>query len=198
MFYHNILTGILGPLNAVESNNLRTSDNDLVMAMGNTPREIVSNSVACMETILRLYYLRHGFETSDLVLSQFLLLVCFSSLQDLSRADQATRESKLSTIILCAKGLLEQSRNFYLAEFIFYRLRDAMDSNTARTLKEFTEMEEDEERTGEMVRHVQSDWPINIVDVKEDRQLCNVIRATEDLSVEDTDSASSRCSPSPA
>src|SRR2546429_9311982 len=101
MIYHSILIGILEPLTAVESSNLRTSPNDHAMVMSSTPREIVTNSTACLETILRLYYLRHGFVTYDLALCQFLMLVGFNSLKDLSWVDQATRDSKLSPIILC-------------------------------------------------------------------------------------------------
>jgi hypothetical protein len=201
MIYHGVLIGILEPLTAVESSNLRTSPNDHATVMGNTPQEIVTNSTACLETILRLYYLRHGFGTYDLVLCQFLMLVGFNSLKDFSWADQATRESKLSTVILCGKGFLDQSRNFYLAEVVFYMLRDAMDSESARALKEFTEIEEDEERRERMARHVRSDWPINIVNVTEnpeDHRLSNLVRATESLTMEETDSASSRCSPKPA
>jgi hypothetical protein len=201
MIYHGILIGILEPLTAVESSNLRTSPNDHAMVMGSTPREIVTNSTACLETILRLYYLRHGFGTYDLVLCQFLMLVGFNSLKDLSWADQATRDIKLSTVILCAKGFLDQSRHFYLAEVVFYMLRDAMDPGSARALKDFAEIEGEEERKERMARHVQSDWPINIVNVTEDpedHRLGNLVRATEGLTMEETDTASSRCSPAPA
>ena len=201
MQYHNILIGIFKPLIAVESSNLRISPNDHATVMDITPKEIVANSTACLETILRLYYLRHGFETYDLILSQILMLVGCHSLHDLSTADPATRKSKLSTVILCANGFLEQSRSFYLAEVAFYMFRDPMDPSIASVLKDFTEIEEDEARRELMVRHVKSEWPVDIISVAEnpeDHRVDNIIHATERLTVEETDSSSSRSSPNPA
>ena len=202
MQYHNILIAIFEPFVAVESSNLGTSSND---HMDSTPQEIVTNSKACLETILRLYYLRHGFGSLDLVVCQYLMLVGFNSLKDLSTPDlaPATRDSKLSTVILCAKGFMEQACNFYLAEAVFHMLRNFMDPSDVRALRDSTRIEEEEERKKLIARHVKSDWPINIVSIAQDpeeHRLGNLIQATENLTAEEsveTDSSSSRSTPGP-
>lgn len=197
MQYHNILIAIFEPFAAVESSSLGTSSDDHVM--DSTPQEIVANSKACVETILRLYYLRHGFGSLDLVLCQYLMLVGFNSLKDLSTPGlaPATRDSKLSTVILCAKGFMEQARNLYLAEAVFHMLRDSMDPSDVRALRDSTKIEEEEERKKLIARHVKSDWPINVVSIAQDpeeHRLGNLIQAKESV---ETDSSSARSTPGP-
>jgi hypothetical protein len=129
------------------------------------------------------------------------MVLGFRSLHDLSSADPATHKSKLSTVILCAKGYLEQSRSFYLAEVALYMLREAMDSSIASVLKDFMEIEEKEGRRELVARLVKSQWPIDIINVAEDpeaHRLDNIIHGTERLTVEEADSSSSRSSPNPA
>jgi hypothetical protein len=189
MQYHITLLSILEPIVADES---RTSHNDLIM--DSTPQELAANSIASLETILRLYYLRHGFDSFDIMLGQFLMIVGFASIKDLSRVSALERNSKLSTVILCAKGLREQGRNYYLCEAVFRMVRDAMDPSDVSILRESTKIEEEEERKELMARHINSDWPITTVSVAqdpEDHRLDNLIHATERLTVEESDTTDS-------
>lgn len=209
MQYHTILIAIFEPFVAVESSNLEISLNDYAIVIDSTPQEIVSNSRACLETIFRLYYLRHGFTSLGLIVCQFLMLVGFNSLKDLSRVDlsPSTRDSKLSTVILCAKGFMDQARSYYLAEAAFHMFRDAMDPIHVKVLIDSTKLEEEEERKKLLAQHVQSDWPVNVCSIAqdpEDHRLGNLVHATESLTMkesddaDDTDNSSSPSTPGPA
>lgn len=205
MQYHHILISIFEPFVDVTLSDLKISSNDNTVAMDVTPQEVVTNSNACLETILRLYYLRHGFESYDPMVTQYVMLVGFSSLKSLSRSDisPATRDSKLSTVILCAKAFREQANNFYLAEAVFYILRDLMEPNDVRALRDSTKIEEEKERKKLVAGYIKSDWAIDIVNVAQDpeeHRLVNLIQATESLTVEesvDTDSSSTWSTPEP-
>ncbi|WAO94306.1 Hypothetical protein NCS54_01188400 [Fusarium falciforme] len=111
-----------------------------------SPEEIVISSRACMESVVRLYYTRHSFEHLDTIMVTYLLFVGFNALKMLGMANPQDHDAALSTAVLCAKGLCDQSRFYYIAEAIFMVLRDSMDPNAAHLLKDFAHTEDEEER----------------------------------------------------
>lgn len=116
------------------------------------------------ETLLRLYYLRHGFESYDFALTQYLPLLAFSPFLDaglsLSRLDQ---ESLRSTILLAAKGLWDQGRNILICKAIYYVLRDSLkDSELRRELAYFGD---DALEEMSILREVRSTWPVGVFNV---------------------------------
>lgn len=99
------------------------------------PPEIRTNSAQHFETLLRLYYLRHGFAHSDTFLGKPLIQLGFMSLgkiQALSVAPHRNEEldkmidQTRSTLLLAVSGLHEQGRNIYLAQVILGVLRGKM------------------------------------------------------------------------
>jgi hypothetical protein len=78
-----------------------------------------------LESILRMYYLRHSFEAYDLMLTKFLVHLANLTLAAVEQLEQdslnvptETSESLLSTLLLCFKGLYDQSKNAYVAGLI--------------------------------------------------------------------------------
>ncbi|KAI1382785.1 uncharacterized protein F4822DRAFT_96676 [Hypoxylon trugodes] len=128
------------------------------------PNTVVSHSKACFETLMRVYYLRHGFESLDVTLVQFLHLLGFSALRDMASVENgsATHEALRSTMILCAKGLWEQGQNYYVAEAIFRLLRQSMSAEDIYLLREIAEVEDGDGRLDHMAQEIRSRWPIGV------------------------------------
>lgn len=64
---------------------------------------LVHDSRVKLETVLRLYYLRHGFDCWDIFLVQFLAVLAYASLEKMaSYADTARqRVEAVSTLAFC-------------------------------------------------------------------------------------------------
>lgn len=163
--YHVLLIGLFEPF--VQMGYIHREAN---------PSTIVGHSKAYFETLMRVYYLRHGFESLDVTLIQFLHLLGFSALRDLSLAEQGTAASEAirSTLILCAKGLWEQGQNYYLSEAIFRMFRQSMNLEEALLLREIIEIEDYDGRLDHMIQETRSRWPIgtfSLTDENGDRTL---------------------------
>ncbi|KAJ4201344.1 hypothetical protein NW767_006994 [Fusarium falciforme] len=144
-----------------------------------SPEEIVISSRACMESVVRLYYTRHSFEHLDTIMVTYLLFVGFNALKMLGMANPQDHDAALSTAVLCAKGLCDQSRFYYIAEAIFMVLRDSMDPNAAHLLKDFAHTEDEEERKQLVARQLQSAYPVNIASIADDPEKQRLSRLVE-------------------
>ncbi|KAI0837274.1 hypothetical protein F5Y06DRAFT_287886 [Hypoxylon sp. FL0890] len=145
------------------------------------PNTIVSRSKACFETLMRIYYIRHGYESLDTSLIQFLHLLGFSALRDISSAERGStmHEAIRSTLMLCAKGLWDQGQNYYVSEAIFHLFKQSMSAEDALLFKEITEIEDSDGRLDHMTQEIRSRWPIGIfsmADDHDDRTLEQFIR----------------------
>ncbi|KAH8653825.1 putative C6 transcription factor [Xylariales sp. PMI_506] len=150
---------------------------------------ILSSSKISMESVLRLYYARHGFEHCDTMLLMPLHFVGFTALKDLASAtDELTKPTLLSTVVLCAKGLRSQASNFYIAEAVFILLRDAMARDDVRHLRELPSIQDEDGRKSLVRDHVHSQYPINIISISADpetQRLDSLVRAFSEHKISD-------------
>ncbi|KAK8094150.1 hypothetical protein PG997_000835 [Apiospora hydei] len=160
MHFHILLVGLFEPYTHIEPASNHPA-----------PELIVAKSKACFETLVRIYYLRHGFESYDTTLLQFLPMLAFGTLSDLRDADKKDldsekRKSLISTLVLCAKGIWEQGRNYYGAEAVFHFLLGSLrpeDSELSDVLKrEVASCDDEDDRMAIMIREVRSQWPIGV------------------------------------
>lgn len=170
MYYHILLINLFEPFTQM----------GYVHAEAN-PSTIVSHSKACLETLMRIYYLRHGFESLDNTLVHPLHLLGFSALRDISSVEKgsSTYEAIRSTLVLCAKGLWEQGRNHYVAEVVFRLFKHCLSIDDVLLVEEIIEVEESDSRLGHMVQEIRSLWPIGIFSMADeggDRTLNHFIR----------------------
>lgn len=133
-------------------------------------KELVNEASKNLKTLVRLYYLRHGFEAMDLFIVIPLMLCgfqCINSINDQTPVEQL--EILRSTIILIAKGLHDQRSDFHLASVLFRVLRGRMRLQEAALLKgiiTFDENEVDEREA--MSQAVRSHWLVSPAQKKED------------------------------
>lgn len=176
-----------------------------------TWQNIITHAEVRLETLVRLYYLRHSFEAYDPLLMHWLMFLGDAILQKLdgtggtpttAMAMTPTNfESLRSTLILCAKGLYDQKRNYHIAAIVFRLLRDRMKANDVDLLRTHifstpspssSSASGGDDDTPLMMQYVQAQWLAPIV-TKPDgdsndvtrRSLDYLLREYEKLSLND-------------
>ncbi|UKZ74079.1 hypothetical protein TrVFT333_001735 [Trichoderma virens FT-333] len=158
-----------------------------------TPEEIVLESRIGLETVWRLYYLRHGFEFYDPCLLQTQILLGFMSSRALSRSLELTPEHAelfRSTVVLAGKGLHDHAKQSFLGDTTFCLLRDTLDPEHVRLLKDYVGISEapDVEKKRLIAKQVHSEYPISTVSIAEDPdsyRVGNIVAAYNNISLED-------------
>ena len=135
---------------------------------GFSPAKLFAASKASLQTLLHMFYHRHGFEAYYIFLLQVLVQLGFDALERLRTPEAqqkhfpAVMKATRATLILCAKGLRDQGRNFFLSELIFRILRDEMNPVDVKLLKDWAQIKDEEKREQLMMEHVQSEYPVNV------------------------------------
>lgn len=123
-----------------------------------------------LHTLVRLYYLRHGYEAMDLFIVIPLMLMASDCIESIGeQTAPAELEVLQSTLILMAKGLHDQRRNHYLAEALFRVIRGRMRPAELSLFRSVTSIDavEEEDPTG-LSQAVISQWPVSVVTNKEE------------------------------
>lgn len=155
MYYHHLILTIFKPLLSPSTNHLTPS-----------PQHIVDRASKHLQTLLRLYYVRHGYEAMDLFIVIPLVLAAYDCL-DAITADTPPEqlEALRSTLILAAKGLHAQRRNHFLADALFRVVRGRMRPAEVSLLKGIVTLraEEEVDARPDVARTVRSHWPVTVV-----------------------------------
>lgn len=120
------------------------------------------------ETLLRLYYLRHGCEGYDIFMVHFFSFLGFNHIKALGNTEVSEAERK-STIALSLKGLRAQGRNYYLAQVVFRLVKDTLGPEAQQLTREVADVtEEDDESKSLIQQHVNSSWPVGLSSISMD------------------------------
>ncbi|KAF1961750.1 hypothetical protein CC80DRAFT_589258 [Byssothecium circinans] len=139
-------------------------------------QSLLAYSKMCFETLVRLYYLRHGFEGCDSYLIQDLQVLAYLAQNRLNAAtkntagDAATDLNEArATLFLAAKGLHIQGKNYYLALALSHILQNDLRPEEAVMLYRYTDVQKED---GAIARlkpdHIQAQYPVWAV-AKKDR-----------------------------
>jgi hypothetical protein len=178
MYYHHLLLSIFEPLFDVETTKEPS------------PQQIVESAKRNLQTLVRLYYLRHGFEAMDLFIVIPLMLIGYDAIDAIKDGTPGEETETLrSTLILIAQGLYNQRRNHYLAQALFRVIRGKMRPQEVSLLKSSMALEKDEvDPEPEMAVAVRSHWPVSVVKKQEDMNshiLGNLVENLGNLNVEE-------------
>ncbi|KAH7195460.1 hypothetical protein DER44DRAFT_830667 [Fusarium oxysporum] len=174
MHYYNLIVYLLETLRMTTAPAL----------VDDSVQKALSDAKIKMETLLRLYSLRHGFESYDIFIAILLAFIGFIHAKTLDSSKMVDLESRKSTVVLVVKGLGDQSNNCYLARVVFRLLKGSIGSKNDFLLKEVGIVEEDGEDEKAMEEQVNSSWPVDLewIDVDpEKNRLDNMIRKTKEL-----------------
>ncbi|KEY72460.1 hypothetical protein S7711_05135 [Stachybotrys chartarum IBT 7711] len=159
-----------------------------------TSRSMLGKYKTSFETIIRLYYLRHGFETPDVLLTLFLSSLAFISIDRLkpysAMARDARPQSSLdalsnpikeevwSTLILAQKGLAEQGQSYYLPQTVSHLVLCNLDEDLASLLRQYADgAVEDADARHVRAQHIEAQFPVYLRNLTEspDQQRMNVL-----------------------
>ncbi|KAF4993698.1 hypothetical protein FDECE_13338 [Fusarium decemcellulare] len=147
------------------------------------PLQIAAHARTSLETLLRLYYLRHGFECLDTYLVALLVEVCTGVIDDMKSPHSHEELITLrSTVILLAKGIYEQGQSFFLGKLVFQLVRSKMSPTDLSVLERFVKMEPTREDETKALRQVQMDWPVEITSMEDDpesKSLGNLVKGLQ-------------------
>ncbi|SCO92559.1 uncharacterized protein FRV6_16687 [Fusarium oxysporum] len=180
LLYHNVVINLCELLvpSAKESEAGQTSEEILAQ---------LSHSRICFETIMRLYYLRHGFASADTYIAHDLAVLGFMALGKLKDAGGIQNEDLRSTLLLAAKGLGDQGRNYYLPFTLFHVIHGEMSEEDTALLHQFiTSWKEDVISKQVRAKHVQAQYPCDIVKITnypDSKRLGNLIKQYADLAI---------------
>lgn len=149
-----------------------------------TADTLLTNSNLCFETLMRLYYLRHGFEGCDAYLTHTLAVLAFTALNWLESPASSLSTMEIEgirgTLILSAKGLNDQGQNYHLPRTIFHLLHSSMAAEDEAITSRTTSVRLDDESDNDLrTEYIQAQYPINITNITEspeDMRLSNIIK----------------------
>ncbi|KAF4340441.1 nitrate assimilation regulatory nirA [Fusarium beomiforme] len=185
LLYHNVVINLCELLvpSGKESEADQTSEETLAQ---------LSHSRICFETIMRLYYLRHGFESADAYMAHDLAVLGFMALGKLKDGGRVQNEDLRSTLLLAAKGLGDQGRNYYFPFTLFHVIQGEMSEEDKALLHQFmTSLKEDVISRQVRAKHVQAQYPcdiIKITDYPESKRLGNLIKQYVNLAISEAQS----------
>lgn len=159
MYYHHLILTIFEPLLGKKTDHEPP------------PHQIVADAQKHLQTLVRLYYLRHGFDAMDLFIVIPLMLAGSDCLDAINEQTPVPKlEALRSTLILVAKGLYNQRRNHYLAEALYRVIRGRMRRPEVALMRDVMDLKNEDkaEEKSDMVQAVRSHWPVSIVKKKED------------------------------
>ncbi|KAK4155533.1 hypothetical protein C8A00DRAFT_13446 [Chaetomidium leptoderma] len=132
-----------------------------VFQLPQTPRDIYIEAVTHLETILRLYYLRHGFEAADSFLLHFLGLLNHVTMNAIETSTGSSfLEARRSTLVLLTKGIHDQSRVHFVARAVLRLQLSLMRLEDVELLRQFVDIETDQVTYGPQEQAIHSDWPV--------------------------------------
>jgi hypothetical protein len=170
MQYHNVITMTFHHLLGSDVPFDRLTHGESVHKYTDlTPARLYRVSKASLQALLHMFYQRHGFEDPHIFLQQPLVA-----------ATKATR----ATLILCAKVLRDQGRNFFLSELVFRVLREKMNPIDAELLEDWAQIKGEARRDSVTLEHVDSEYPVNVKSITSDPtewRLCRLLTSAGDL-----------------
>ncbi|KAH7205976.1 hypothetical protein DER44DRAFT_809863 [Fusarium oxysporum] len=169
---------ILAPGGQRQAPNLPIEEEEL--------RKSLSKYRGYFETILRIHYLRHSFEYGNMMLTRFLAMLAFLSLNKIESLTTSTepehiitgsgldvgdtdpKEAK-ATLLIAQKGLSDQGRGYYLPKTLLRDILTNMTASDATILQSFiTIPPEGPEKMQERKMYMESHCPPDILRIAND------------------------------
>ncbi|RKL36356.1 hypothetical protein BFJ70_g7287 [Fusarium oxysporum] len=169
---------ILAPGGQRQAPNLPIEEEEL--------RKSLSKYRGYFETILRIHYLRHSFEYGNMMLTRFLSMLAFLSLNKIESLATSTKpehtitgsgldvgdtdpKEARATLLIAQKGLSDQGRGYYLPKTLLRDILTNMTASDATILQSFiTIPSEGPEKTQERKMYMESHCPPDILRIAND------------------------------
>lgn len=186
--YHHVIINLFEPFVASQRERLQISSL-LSDSSSNDLRKIQQTSLICYETLIRIYYLRHGFDCLDVYLMHSLVMLGFIFLRKIAADGTLEAEERRflqSTLLLAAIGLCRQGQSFFLARSLLRLIRDNAGPQEVELMKHFLRPHSLDETQPARLIQMQSTFPVNILDISEDpgrKSLDALMKRYEDIAI---------------
>ncbi|KAK1252494.1 hypothetical protein MKX08_003681 [Trichoderma sp. CBMAI-0020] len=160
-----------------------------------TAHSTASHAASRLETVTRLYYIRHSFEYCDSFLTIHLSFVAGAAMDALKATpahEASTARSLKSTIILSLKGLYEQGRHIHLTSVIYRLLRDRLEPKDLELLQNHVDWDPLTPEEPLLVQYAQSHYPLTMGRKEADpdgARLENLVKQYDQLAFEESQSS---------
>lgn len=133
-------------------------------------QQIVADATRNLQTLVRLYYVRHGFEAMDLFIVIPLMLIAFECTNIIDEQTPVVElEALRSTLILVTHGLYSQRQNHYLSKALFRVIWRRMRPQELALLRNTMKPDDEEvDERQDLKQAVRSHWPVSVVKREED------------------------------
>lgn len=183
MQFHNYIINLLEEPMATRLDNPQFID-VFSQSIGQKPRELLSSSKRSFETVIRLYYLRHGFEALDYFMVQYLSMLAFMAHGAIHvNMQRTTLQTLQSTIILAVMGLRDQSASFYTGRMVFKAVRSGMRPEEIELIDRFTAQGRPIENQPPLGWRAMSSWGLDFGSISADRAASNLGKLFEEATV---------------
>lgn len=128
--------------------------------------ELSGRAVMHLETVIRLYYLRHSFSHCDSFLIYFLSILARATLETMGTythkpvLDPQQIRILRSTVLLCMKGMNEQGQNNYIAEVVYRLIKSTLSPQDLDALQANVNLVELTEDDLFVAKQCRSHWPM--------------------------------------
>jgi hypothetical protein len=155
-------------------------------------RDITAQAIAQLEALIRIYYLRHGFESYDSMLLVHLVHlgnVALTRITKLERHqsyagdDLDTIECLRSTLILCLKGLYDQSKNFYLSGVVLGVMKNRLSMENRNLVGQYITLRDPDAdpEPADRAQAIISDYVIPVVNLNEDPEIGRLVNMVHEF-----------------
>ncbi len=153
--------------------------------MRETPFEIRDASARNFEVVLRLYYLRHGFDHCDPYLGRCLAQLAFLTLQRMASCpppNPSELASLRATVVLAAKGLYDQGQNYFVDKAMLCTVQAKMGPDERQLLGQVVaDAEIVAPSVAAQMRHVRSRVLPSAISFRDDPEVHRLGRLVEEL-----------------
>ena len=166
-------------------------------------RANLEHAKICFETVMRLYYLRHGYDIPDGHLSHCSIMLAYRGLSQRYRSTEMrgprigatlSQDEARSTLILAAKALAEQGRNYYLPRALFDIVEHEMSSSDRDVLRQYVTVEDPNSESLQIRQnYISSQFPVGVnhlIDVEDKRRLDHLKKEIPEVAEERAHSSS--------
>ncbi|RFN50766.1 nitrate assimilation regulatory protein nira [Fusarium flagelliforme] len=151
-----------------------------------TVTQALTDSCNGFESIMLLFYLRHGYDMQDRIMTQYLSILAYMALKQLRGpvSQQEVQENR-GILTIAAKGVSVQGKYYYLTHLVSVVLQGEMDPEDLVVLQQSTiGRQEDRSTENARAQHDQSQHPISIVSIK-DRRLGDLVKRYSTINLQD-------------
>ncbi|GAB1312659.1 Zn(2)-C6 fungal-type domain-containing protein [Madurella fahalii] len=186
MEYYHVLIKLLEPWG---NPTPETPGQDLKVN-GRTFQEMGTIARARLETVIRLYYLRHGFEFPDVILNIYLMLLGSISIRMIQAlmGSPAAAGRDAATFLLCLKGLHDQGRSNYLGALMFNMISGLVDPENTDLMSDISRIKGEFRGVEVKPEYVHMEWPVYQWVHPQNVRMGKLLDALDDLSLQEDES----------